>query len=248
MNLFAGVHAAAVGAATPTSPTHATHACLTPAQLDRHGADLLPGTGVVVAGAALTPALRARAVAHGLRVAHYYGAAELSFVAAAAHGEPLSPFPGVEVDVREGELWVRSPYLCRGYAGAPGTLRRDAHGWATVGDLGRYDEGVVTVLGRPGHAVTGGATVALAEVETALATQADGAVAVCALPHEILGSVLACAVTESGDLPLLQRYSRAQLPPSHRPRHWRVLAELPLTTAGKTDRAALADCWADAHA
>ena len=67
---------------------------------------------------------------------HYYGAAELSFVAWGAHADDLRPFPGVEVSVREGEVWVRSPYLCTGYDGPPGPLRRDGDGFATVGDRG----------------------------------------------------------------------------------------------------------------
>ena len=42
---------------------------------------LLAGTVVVVAGDRLDPALHDEAVRAGLRVHHYYGSAELSFVA-----------------------------------------------------------------------------------------------------------------------------------------------------------------------
>jgi acyl-CoA synthetase (AMP-forming)/AMP-acid ligase II len=48
-------------------------------------------------------------------VAHYYGAAELSFVAWGLDREDLRPFPGVEIEVRADEIWVRSPYLAAGY-------------------------------------------------------------------------------------------------------------------------------------
>jgi acyl-coenzyme A synthetase/AMP-(fatty) acid ligase len=247
MNLFAAVHAAAVGARAVREPGAASHACLTPAQLDRHGAQLRSGTSVVVAGDALPDGLAAVARKRRLAVAHYYGASELSFVASSRAGEPLAPFPGVEVDVRGGELWVRSPYLCLGYAGSSGTLRRDPDGWATVGDLGRYDGHTVTVLGRPGHVVTGGATVALAEVESALAAVASAPIAVCGLAHPTLGGIVTAVLTEAADREPLERHARASLPPSHRPRLWRVVAELPLTGSGKVDRQALATLLEGTH-
>jgi acyl-coenzyme A synthetase/AMP-(fatty) acid ligase len=240
MNLFAAVHAAAVGASLVPDAQAASHACLTPAQLDRHGEQLRSGTSVVVAGDALPHGLAAVARERGLTVARYYGASELSFVASSRAGEALAPFPGVEVEVRDGEIWVRSPYLCLGYAGSPGTLRRDPDGWATVGDLGRYDGHTLTVLGRPGHVVTGGATVSLAEVESALAPLAAGSLAVCGVPHAALGSVLAAVLTRASDRERLEQHARASLPPSYRPRLWRVVPELPLTAAGKVDRQALA--------
>ena len=90
----------------------------------------------MVAGDRLPVALHDRAVAAGARVHHYYGAAELSFVAWGAHADDLRPFPGVEVAVRDGEVWVRSPYVCSGYDGSPGPLRVDPDGFATVGDRG----------------------------------------------------------------------------------------------------------------
>ena len=79
MNLFAAVHASVVGASV-VERGRATHACLTPALLDRH-LDLLPwGTRVTVAGDALSPPSPTRPSGPGSRCAHYYGAAELSFV------------------------------------------------------------------------------------------------------------------------------------------------------------------------
>ena len=108
MNLFAAVHAAFLGALLVDSPGQATHAFLTPHLLARHLPDL-DGVTVVVAGDRLSPAHHDRAVAAGATVHHYYGAAELSFVAWGAHADDLRPFPGVEVSVRAGEVWVRSP-------------------------------------------------------------------------------------------------------------------------------------------
>ena len=99
----------------------------------------------------------------------YYGAAELSFVAMRAAGR-LDAFPGVEIELRDDVIWARSPWLCDGYApGQSGPLRRDADGWATVGDRGRFepDTGLV-VLGRGADTVTtAGTTVRCADVSGA---------------------------------------------------------------------------------
>jgi len=246
MNLFAAVHATAVGARVVESPGAATHACLTPAQLDLLGGELGPEVVICVAGARL----ERRSAAPN--VVHYYGAAELSFVAAGGHADDLRPFEGVEIELRDGEIWVRSPYVCLGYAdGAIGPLRTDPDGWATVGDRGRWSgstvadrarssETTLSVLGRPGAVTTAGATVVIAEVEERLASVARGPVAVFGVPHEVLGEVLAVAVVAEEDLVTLRSFAREQLPPSHRPRRWQIVDELPLTPGGKVDRARLA--------
>jgi len=263
MNLFAAVHADWAGAHLVDALAEATHLHLTPARLDALlGADArLSGRVIVVAGDALDTGLRRRAETAGATVAHYYGAAELSFVAWGADRECLRPFPGVEVDVRQGEIWVRSPYLALGYAsgasdlgGASGAsdlgelsgpLRRDESGFATVGDRGRLVDaqqkapGRLVVHGRPDSVTTGGATVLLAEVEEALrAAGLRGQVAVIGLPHPRLGQVVAAVLTDATD----REPARAAATDlgAGRPRRWFVRAVLPTTAAGKVDRSALA--------
>ncbi|EWT02869.1 hypothetical protein N864_19425 [Intrasporangium chromatireducens Q5-1] len=117
-------------------------------------------------------------------------------------------------------------------------MRRDGE-WATVGDVGRIRDGVLEVLGRPDAVTTAGATVLVAEVETALAGGAGGPFAVHGLPHPTFGEVLAVTFVDPTDEPRLRDAARA-LPASHRPRVWRRVDALPLTPAGKVDRAALA--------
>ena len=75
-------------------------------------------------------------------------------------------------------VWVRSPYVCDGYAGPTGSLRRDPDGWATVGDIGALDGEIVTVGGRPDAVITAGATVLIADVEAALRSAAQAPFAV----------------------------------------------------------------------
>jgi long-chain acyl-CoA synthetase len=217
-------------------------AALLDATTDDAGA--LDGRTAVVAGAALADRLRARAQRHGLRVVEYYGAAELSFVAAGDDGA-LRLFPDVQAESRDGVLWVRSPYTALGYAptaSAGGPWRVDGQGWATVGDRGSVLPGRrLVVRGRGGAAVqTGGATVHVADVESALRTNDQVRdVIVVALPHARLGQVVA-AVVESPDATRdgLRAWARRHLDAPARPRHWAVVAHLPRTGTGKPDRGA----------
>jgi acyl-CoA synthetase (AMP-forming)/AMP-acid ligase II len=244
MNLFAAVHTRFVGATCLRDPDHPTHAQLTPSTLSRALDDGVPldGVHVIVAGDRLTTALHDRASSAGAAVSHYYGAAELSFVAWGSHEGNLQPFPEVEVQVRSGLIWVRSPYLCRGYAGPDGPLRLERDGFATVGDRGTLTAGTLLVTGRGDQVIlTGGATVQAADVESVLRAHATGEVAVVGVPHAGLGAVVAAVLTEEADLAGLRGVARATLDHAQRPRLWFHLRRLPLTATGKVDRVALAD-------
>ena len=275
MNLFAAVHAATVGATVVSDPTTATHACLTPTALVQGLADLRPGTQITVAGAVLPDALADRAHDAGLSVWHYYGAAELSFVAGGSRAGALTAFPGVQLELRQegesrfGTIWVRSPYLGEGYAGAPGALRRDADGWrrdervdgrrrrglprrarggadadgwATVGDLGELDaQGQLIVRGRPEAITTGGMTVVIADIEAALAPAATAEFAVHAQPHPDLGEIVAISLTNASDRPALEARAKTHLSAAQRPRVWHTVTGLPRTSAGKIDRLRLSE-------
>ena len=237
MNLFAAVHARVLGARLVDSPADASHAVLTPGGLD--DAASLSGVTVVVAGDRLDRRRHDAAVSAGARVHHYYGAAELSFVAWGSHADDLVPFPGVDVSVRAGEIWVRTPYLCVGYDGPPGPLRVDADGYVTVGDRGSLHDGVLTVAGRADAVQVGTATVEPADVEAALRPAARGDLAVVGVPHGTLGAVLAVALTEPSDLERVKATARDELSGSLRPRLWFHVPRLPRTSAGKVDRSAL---------
>ncbi|MFI6299785.1 class I adenylate-forming enzyme family protein [Nonomuraea sp. NPDC050790] len=200
----------------------------------------------VVGGAALDPAARDRATRAGLRVLSYYGASELSFVAADPDGTGLRAFPEVEIEVRAGEVWVRSPWLADGYlACASGPLRRDAAGWATVGDLAEpyRPGGVLRVRGRGDGAIqTGGATVVPEDVEAVLRRVPGVADAVVVgAPHPDLGAVV-CAVVEGPvRRAALEAAAREGLDRVQRPRRWYAAESLPRTPSGKPARARIAE-------
>ncbi|WNV76890.1 AMP-binding protein [Geodermatophilus sp. DSM 44513] len=243
MNLFAAVHAHSVGASLVASTEQATHAHLTPAALVAAlaaGTDL-SGRTLVVAGDRLPRRVRDRAAGAGARVHHYYGAAELSFVAWGSCEDDLRLFPGVQARVREGRLWVRSPYLSLGHDGAGGPFEQDGDGFATVGDRGSLTGDALTVFGRGNQAVvTGGVTVLVDDVEAVLRRATGADVVVLGAPHPRLGAVVTAVLPDPALLPAARAAARAGLPAAHRPRRWLHLAGPPVTAAGKVDRAALA--------
>lgn len=240
MNLFAAVHASELGARLQSRPGGATHAVLTPAVLARSLAQdaELSGMHVLVAGDRLGRELHDQALLAGAgRVSHYYGAAELSFVAWGSHALDLRPFPGVDVACRDGLLWVRSPYVCIGYDGPGGSLTRGADGFVTVGDRGRLDNGFLRVDGRGDQViVTAGATVLVGDVEVALEEATGHRVVVVGLPHPDLGQVVCGVVSDATHIAVVRDAARELLEPGQCPRRWFDVAEMPLTDGGKPDR------------
>ncbi|MEU8105123.1 class I adenylate-forming enzyme family protein [Nonomuraea muscovyensis] len=196
----------------------------------------------VVGGAALPPQARDAAARAGVRVVSYYGATEMSFVAVDADGTGLRPFPEVEIQVRDGEVWARSPWLAQGYlAEAAGPLKTDGAGWMSVGDLAEpYLPGEpLRLRGRGDGAIqTGGATVVPEDVEAVL-RRVPGVtdVVVVGSPHPLLGSVVTAVLEGSPPArAALDSVAREGLDPAQRPRRWYAMGDLPRTPTGKPAR------------
>lgn len=211
---------------------------------------LAPGGRLVLGGAAPCPGLLRALRERGIEVLTYYGAAELSFVAYDPDGAGLRPFPGVAVRVLGGEVWAHSRLLFGGYLGEPGTARFDADGWCTVGDVGHWsNDGTLVVRGRGDAAIQiGGTTVLAADVEAVLRRVPGVAEAVCvAEPSRLLGERIVGVIRTADDatrteglIARLRAAARAELVPHARPARYVVLDQLPLTGAGKVDRARVA--------
>ncbi|UOQ88742.1 long-chain fatty acid--CoA ligase [Agromyces endophyticus] len=262
MHLYAALHALWAGASVGDRVADATVVHATPTRLARLLDGPLTARTVVVAGAVLDDSLRERA-GRRLRLVEYYGAAELSFVAAGGP-DGLTAFPGVELDLRPVaaglELWARSPYLALGTTGG-GMLRRDAAGFATVGDLVEpTHDGAFTVLGRGDSAITtAGATVIAERVERVLETLPGVAsAAVVGEPHALLGERVVAVVelerpesaggapgdaTSDATAPVdaaatataLAAAARRHLDAAELPRRW-IFRPLPRTASGKVAR------------
>ncbi len=258
MSLFSAAHANAVGASISLPGGHGFAADALDGATVVHGTPYalraIVESGVpnrlrvaLVGGARLDSDLRASAEAQGIRVVAYYGAAELSFVAVDTDGTGLRPFPGVELEDR-GELWVRSPYLAAGYLGsARGSLRRDALGWATVGDLVMCTPlGTLTLQGRSDGAIlTAAATVIPEDVEAGLrAIDGVGDAVVFGIANAGAGFLVAAVVETTAGAPAtlheLREQARMRLAPSHLPRQWFRADALVRTASGKPARAQIA--------
>lgn len=214
--------------------------------LDRNDAPAL--RTALVGGSHLDEALRLQARERGIRVVAYYGAAELSFVAA-DHGDGLRAFPGVELRAADQVLWVRSPFVSLGYLGSQGPLLRDGD-WATVGDRAEINDGRLRLLGRSDDAIlSASATIVPEEVEAVLrGVPGVRDAVVFAWPSGPVGALVAAMIEGDGpNLEALKSAANLQLAPAHRPRLW-FHGQLPRTSSGKPARATAAKLAIDGKA
>jgi O-succinylbenzoic acid--CoA ligase len=154
------------------------------------------------------------------------------------------PLPGVEVRIDDGEIVLRGPMVATRYR--DGTPVVDASGWLHTGDLGRMDDGVLTVHGRRGDMIiTGGENVHPDPVEQRLRQHpAVADVAVIGRPDAEWGqrvvAVLELAPEAAAPtLEELREWVRETLPTWAAPKEVEVADPLPRTSLGKVRRAAV---------
>lgn len=236
----------------------------TPAQLrmlsDGRG-PLLPALRfVLVGGAKLDDALRSRlaAMAAGAEVREFYGAAEASFITLAGPDMPEASvgaaYPGVEIAVRDGagrdladgqlgQVWVRSPYLFRGYVGGDPGGAQWQDGWLTVGEMGHLASGHLYLAGRAGRMVTvADQNVFPEEIEAFLAALPGvDRVAVVPVADGLRGQVLVavCQGDATQEAAILQA-ARAHLGPLKAPKALIWRNDWPELSSGKSDLGAIA--------
>jgi long-chain acyl-CoA synthetase len=155
----------------------------------------------------------------------------------------------------DGELLIRSPYVCLGYHNQPEVTAAKLHdGWLRTGDIFHRDaEGFYFFRSRVDDMFScGGENVYPKEVENILFTHPDVADAVVApVPHAVKGFVPAAMVIPRAGAQVteaaLKSFCLAQGPAYAHPRHIAIVARLPLNGAGKIDRAAVKRELADAY-
>jgi len=149
--------------------------------------DLSSLRSVLVAGSPLSPARLAQMFSvFGTAARQGYGQTETGMLTlllpsdVAAYPDALNsvgrPMPGVDVEVRDGELWVRSASQMCGYWQDPiETAEVLSDGWIRTRDLGRVtDDGFVELTGRARDVVIVNAIVHYAgPIEQLLAQSAD---------------------------------------------------------------------------
>jgi long-chain acyl-CoA synthetase len=163
------------------------------------------------------------------------------------------PMPGCEWKLvngpraNEGELYVRSPGVAKGYLNLPqATAARFEDGWYKTGDILRHDaNGWFYFVSRVDDMfVSGGENVFPQEVE-ALLERHSGVrqAAVIAVPHELKGMVPAAFVVRQAgaqiDEAALKAFALAHGPAYAHPRNIIFVEAIPLTGTNKIDRAAL---------
>ena len=147
-----------------------------------------------------------------------------------------------------GEIVVRGHNLFTGYLGRPdATAAAVVDGWFRTGDLGRYVDGVLTIVDRKKDMVVrSGYNVYPTEVEAVLARHSDIAVsAVFGVPDPVKGQeVHAAVVAREGaelDTDEVIAFVRDRIAAYKYPRVVHVLDELPLGASGKVLKRELVD-------
>lgn len=224
----------------------------TPAQLRllvAAGGPLMPDLRYgLVGGSKLDPALRAALaeMAPNCAVHEFYGAAEASFITLAAPDTPLesvgTPYPGVDLRVVAGEVWVKSPYVFEGYASDPGSARWQ-DGWLSVGELGQLQDGHLYLAGRASRMVkVADQAVYPEEIETFLLSQPGIAQAAVIPRSDGLRGLHLVAVLQGDSVqaPAIQAALRAKFGPLKAPKALIWRDEFALLPSGKPDLARLA--------
>jgi o-succinylbenzoate---CoA ligase len=213
-----------------------------PTQLVRLlGTDLLQRfDAVLVGGARLEPALRARAAAEGIRVVSTYGMSE-TCGGCVYDGRPLD---GVAVKIgADGRIRIGGRVVFERYDGRPDlTAEVMEGGWFVTSDLGRIDhDGLLQVLGRVDDVVvSGGVNVPT----TAVADRLRGHPAVTAaevvgVPDPEWGSAVVAVVVGGPTLEEARDWVADGLPRTWAPRRVVQVERLPLLDNGKVDRLAV---------
>jgi long-chain acyl-CoA synthetase len=182
---------------------------------------------------------------------------------AVPRGSPGIPAPEIELrlvdaegnDAEEGELWIRSPYVCRGYYNEPEITRAKlTDGWLHTGDIFCKDnDGFFYFRSRVDDMFScGGENIYPKEVENLLFGHPEVVHAVVApVPHPVKGLVPAAMVIARAGSNVtaddLKTYCLSKGAAYSHPRFIDIVATLPLNGAGKIDRGAVAARLKDAY-
>ncbi len=207
--------------------------------------------GGEIADDAILAALKAR-YPHA-RITHIYASTEAGTGFAVRDGKAGFPaiwlergadIDGARLSVRDGVLWLRPPGAAMS---AAAHIVRDGEGFIRTGDRVSIEDGRVRFLGREDSTLNvGGVKVQVEAVEEIV--HAHPAVAQCRItgkPSAMMGTLLTLSVVPRADQPHdaamlrqeIAQYCKAHLPPAARPATIRIVAEIPVSAAGKTERA-----------
>jgi O-succinylbenzoic acid--CoA ligase len=205
---------------------------------------------ILVGGAAATAEQVMEWAELGLNVCPSYGLTETcSQVATVPPGRALELAgtaglvgPHASIEIVEGEIVVAGPTVFPGYVN-PALQPAPLGGRFATGDLGRLEDGVLTVLGRRDDTIsTGGEKVQPEEVERVLrAYRSVRDVAVAGRADPTWGQIVeAWVVADGTSAEQLEAWCRERLSGFKVPRRWHFVTSLPRGESGKLSRRLLA--------
>jgi o-succinylbenzoate---CoA ligase len=219
---------------------------LVPAQLARllDAPEALPALRrfdrILVGGQATPPPLLDRALAEGLRVTRTYGSSETAG-GCVYDGVPIG---ATEIRVTD-QIEISGPTLAEGYLDDELTARAfvmaGSTRWYRSGDLGSFENGVLSVSGRVDDLiVSGGVKVSLGELERLVRTATPLVDAVVVPADDARwGQVPVVVATGSMQLAALRSIAIAALGVAAAPAQLVTVDSIPLLASGKPDRLAL---------
>ncbi len=192
----------------------------------------------------------------GVRLNEFFGQTEANLLLGncaawpAVPGSMGRPYPGHDVQVRDGELAVRAegnPVVFLGYWGNPdATAAKVRDGWLYTGDLATQDDaGYLHFVGRADDLISSaGHRIGPGEIEDCLVRHPAVALAAAiGVPDEVRGEVVKAFVVlgpgaaASDELAAeLQAHVRARLAGYEVPRYVELVGARPLTVCGKIRR------------
>jgi O-succinylbenzoic acid--CoA ligase len=208
------------------------------------GAPLHEFRRVIIGGAPLPAALRARAESAGAAIVDAYGLSE-TWGGFALDGIAIAGID-TRLDADRAEIFVRGAPVMRGYRLDPARSAEvlDADGWLHTGDIGAVDaDGRLRVIDRVKDVViSGGVNVSPTEVEHALTMHPDIedacviGVADAEWGERVVAFVVAVPGAPAPTLEELRAFAADQLAPAKLPRELRVVDAIPRSTGGKALR------------
>jgi O-succinylbenzoic acid--CoA ligase len=203
-------------------------------------------SAILVGGAATSPELVARCESEGIRIVRTYGSSETAG-GMVYDGEAI---PGTSASIEDtdnsgtGRILLSGPTVADGYRNVDSADAFPEPQVFRTSDIGRIDDGVLSVLGRADGAITSGGLKILPEdVERALASCGFTA-CVTGVPDPDWGESVAAVIEMKRSTDDLTRHVRDVLRgngvEAHLiPRHSIGVGALPLTGPGKVDRQAV---------
>jgi len=223
-----------------------------------HPADLSGLRALLVSGSPLDPGrLREALDVLGPVIFHGYGQTETGMIAMLTPSEMASsdaalasvgrPPEAVDVAIRDGELFVRTPAQATAYWRDPAeTAEVFVDGWVRTRDLADLGaDGYLRLLGRARDVIIVQATLVYAgPIERVLASHPDVAEAyVVGRPDEETGEAIHAYVVPAGDrtpdADRLRQWVAERLGAAAMPRTVTLIDEAPLAPSGKPDKRAL---------